>query len=99
MSQASPDSFTYFLFVYFVLNLLTIAVFGWDKLCAMMGRPRIRQRTLFILMATGGSLGGWIAMELFHHKTQKAKFRMVTIAIMLIQFAAVWGSNAYTAHH
>ncbi|MBV9542983.1 MAG: DUF1294 domain-containing protein, partial [Chloroflexi bacterium] len=56
VSQASPDSFTYFLFVYFVLNLLTIAVFGWDKLCAMMGRPRIRQRTLFILMATGGSL-------------------------------------------
>ena len=58
-----------------VLNLVTFAVFGWDKLCARAGRRRVSEHALLTLMAVGGSPGGWAAMLLFRHKTQKASFR------------------------
>ena len=58
-----------------VLNLVTFAVFGWDKLCARAGQRRVSEHALLTLMAVGGSPGGWAAMLLFRHKTQKASFR------------------------
>ena len=72
-----------------VLNLATFAVFGWDKLCARAGRRRVSEHALLTLMAVGGSPGGWAAMLLFHHKTQKASFRTPAIVITLLQAAAL----------
>ena len=43
-------------------------------------------------MAVGGSPGGWAAMLLFHHKTQKASFRTPAIVITLLQAAALPGA-------
>jgi uncharacterized membrane protein YsdA (DUF1294 family) len=71
------------------LNLVTFAVFGWDKFCATHGRRRISERALLTLMAVGGSPGGWAAMAVFHHKTQKASFRWPAIVIVLVQGAAL----------
>ena len=72
-----------------VLNLVTFAVFGWDKLCARNGRRRVSERALLTLMVVGGSPGGWAAMLLFHHKTQKASFRTLAIVITVLQAAAL----------
>jgi uncharacterized membrane protein YsdA (DUF1294 family) len=71
------------------LNLVTFAVFGWDKFCATHGRRRISERALLTLMAVGGSPGGWVAMLVFHHKTQKASFRWPAIVIVLLQIVAL----------
>jgi uncharacterized membrane protein YsdA (DUF1294 family) len=71
------------------LSLLTFVTFGWDNFCAMRGRRRISERTLLSLMAIGGSPGGWVAMLLFHHKTQKASFRTAALIIVVLQVVAL----------
>jgi uncharacterized membrane protein YsdA (DUF1294 family) len=80
-----------------VLNVLTFALFGWDKACAVGNRRRVPERTLLTFMAVGGSPGGWLAMLIFHHKTSKTSFRSIAIAIALLQiiaiFAIVWLTN------
>jgi len=81
------------------LSLLTFAVFGWDKFCAAHGRRRVPERTLLTLMAVGGSPGGWAAMLLFHHKTQKASFRTPAIIIVVLQAVAVVAIWAWLAAH
>ncbi|MBV9174023.1 MAG: DUF1294 domain-containing protein [Chloroflexi bacterium] len=91
--------FTYIFFIYFGLNLVTMAVFGWDKVAATVGRSRVRERTLFALIAVGGSLGGCIGMELFRHQTQKTKFLLMLVVIIVIQLAAIWCIQAVLATH
>ncbi len=41
------------------------------------------------LAALGGSVGAWLAMQLFRHKTQKKKFRYGVPALFVLQVAAV----------
>ena len=84
-----PLSGTILVVAVVAVNLVTFAAFGWDKFCATSGRRRVAERTLLSLMVIGGSPAGWIAMLLFHHKTQKASFRSAAIAIVLIQVAAL----------
>ena len=45
-----------------------------DKLNAIRGRRRIRESTLMIFSALGGSAVMYLSMNAFHHKTQKNKF-------------------------
>ena len=66
------------------LNLLALAVTGWDKLAAKKHWRRVPEKTLFLLAALGGSVGVWCAMQLFRHKTKHKSF---TIGVPLI-FAA-----------
>ena len=63
--------------IYYLLavNVLTFIVYGVDKWKACRGRWRVPEATLMGLAALGGSVGAWLAMQLFRHKTQKKKFR------------------------
>lgn len=51
-----------------VLRLLM--AMGIDKLKARAGKWRIPERTLFLLAAMGGALGGMLGMLAFRHKTK-----------------------------
>ena len=77
--------------IYYLLavNVLTFVVFGVDKWKARMGRWRVPEATLLGLAALGGSVGAWLAMHLFHHKTQKKKFRYGVPALFVLQVVAV----------
>lgn len=55
-----------------------------DKQFAIHHRWRIPEATLLAVAAIGGSVGTWIGMQLFRHKTKKPLF---TIGVPLI-FAA-----------
>lgn len=74
------------------LNLMTLAVYGWDKSAARAGRPRIRERTMLLLAFLGGSIGALIACRIFRHKTHKQPFRSRLLGIFGLQIAgvAVW---------
>ena len=72
-----------------VVNVLTFIVYGVDKGKARRGRWRVPEATLLGLAALGGSVGAWLAMQLFRHKTQKKKFRYGVPAIFVLQLAAV----------
>ena len=72
-----------------VVNVLTFVVYGIDKWKARRGRWRVPEATLLVLAGAGGSVGAWVAMQLFRHKTQKKKFRYGVPAIFVLQLAGV----------
>lgn len=70
------------------MNLLGFALMFADKRRAKRGRWRIRERTLFLVAAFGGSLGSLLGMWLFHHKTKHWYFVWGMPLILLLQLAA-----------
>ena len=72
-----------------VVNVLTFVVYGIDKRKARRGRWRVPEATLLVLAAAGGSVGAWVAMQLFRHKTQKKKFRYGVPVLFVLQLAVV----------
>ncbi len=68
-----------------VMNLLTFLVFGIDKLAAKMQKWRVPEKTLLGLAVLGGSVGAFIGMRCFRHKTRKAKFSIGVPVIMFLQ--------------
>ena len=77
------------LLLYYLLatNLLTFGIYGIDKHKARHNHWRVREASLLLLAALGGSIGALMAMHLFHHKTQHKKFRYGVPAILIIQLA------------
>ena len=71
------------------INVLTFIVYGVDKWKARRGRWRVPEASLLGLTALGGSVGAWLAMQLFRHKTQKKKFRYGVPAILVLQLVAL----------
>ena len=72
-----------------IINVIAIAVYGWDKLCAIQHRWRVPEKMLLAIAVIGGSLGALFAMSLFHHKTLHLKFKYGVPVIMLLQAALV----------
>lgn len=88
------------LLLYYLLavNLLTFATYGIDKYKARHARWRVREASLLLLAALGGSIGALLGMHLFRHKTQHKKFRYGVPLILLVQAAvAVFCYYRYTS--
>lgn len=75
-----------FLIAYIVIiNLAGLILMGIDKLKARRRRWRIPERTLFIVALLFGSIGIFVGMHIFHHKTKKPRFYAGIPAIMTAQ--------------
>ncbi len=74
---------TWLLAYLILINLYTWMMYGIDKWKALNGRWRIPEKVLLVIAAAGGSLGGLIAMKLFHHKTRKKRFS-IGVPLMLV---------------
>ncbi len=70
------------------ISVVSIIVTTADKIKAIKNRRRIRERTLLILSALGGSVAMLITMLLIRHKTRHLKF-MVGIPVIILAQAAV----------
>lgn len=78
-----------------VINVLAFCLFGQDKRKARRGTRRIRENTLLLSAALGGSLGALAGMRVFHHKTRHPKFTITVPILLVLQVAlAVWGRTA-----
>ncbi len=65
-----------FLMAYYsCANLITFALYGWDKAAARAQESRISEKTLHSWAFVGGALGALYAQSFFRHKTQKAFFK------------------------
>ena len=74
----------FILAIYLILiNLIAVIVTIYDKLCAVKRRWRVKESTLLILSALGGSISMYITMLLIRHKTRHKKF-MLGIPLILI---------------
>ena len=71
-----------------VVNAVAFIVYGIDKYRARNGKWRIPEATLLMLAVVGGSVGAWLGMKGWHHKTRHRKFRYGVPAILLLQIVA-----------
>ena len=73
------------------INTVTFLLYGIDKWKAKRSRWRIPESVLLGLAAVGGSIGAWLGMRVWHHKTQHKKFRYGVPAILVAQIVLlVW---------
>lgn len=72
---------------FLVLNALTFIVYGIDKWKARHGKWRIPEATLLLLAVAGGSVGAWLGMKAWHHKTKHKKFKFGVPLIFILQVA------------
>ena len=77
------------LYYLIVINVVTLIVYGIDKVKAMKGKWRISEATLLILAAIGGSIGALLGMKVWHHKTMHKKFKYGLPLILLAQIALI----------
>ena len=71
-----------------IINIVTFALCAIDKKRAGEHRWRVRERTLFLLAAAGGSMGLILGMNLLHHKTKHNSFTWGAPLILLLQLIA-----------
>ena len=76
------------------MNLIAFALMGIDKRRARRGEWRVSERTLFLVTACFGGLGGVLGMKLFHHKTKHWYFRLFFPVLLVIQIALL-AAGAY----
>ena len=69
------------------INVVAFIMYGIDKYKAMKAKWRIPEATLLLLAVLGGSIGAWMGMKVWHHKTIHKKFKYGIPAILLIQIA------------
>ena len=83
-----------------VINVVTFFMYGIDKWRSTSGRLlptgrkkakkskwRIRETALLGLAVLGGSIGAWLGMKVWHHKTLHKKFRYGVPVILIAQIA------------
>ena len=72
-----------------VINVATFLTYGIDKWMAKKSLWRIREASLLGLAVLGGSIGAWLGMKVWHHKTMHKKFKYGIPLILVVQIVIV----------
>ena len=85
-----------------VINVVTFFMYGIDKWKAKKSKWRIRETALLGFAVLGGSIGAWLGMKVWHHKTQHKggnrdidnivggyQFKYGVPAIIIVQLALI----------
>ena len=77
---------TLIILIYLItINVVTFFLYGMDKWKAKRSKWRIPEATLLGLAVIGGSIGAWLGMKAWHHKTMHKKFKYGIPIIIIIQ--------------
>lgn len=79
----------------FAWNIVTLLVYGFDKMRARKGGKRIRERLLLLNAYLLGGIGAAFGMILFNHKTSKMKFRLLVPLAVIINVAVIFAARRY----
>lgn len=72
-----------------IINVVTFFLYGIDKYKAKRSKWRIPEATLLGLAFIGGSIGAWMGMKVWHHKTMHKKFKYGIPAIIILQLLVI----------
>lgn len=67
------------------INLISFIIYGIDKFKAKKGKWRIPEATLLLFAIMGGSIGAWLGIKVWHHKTMHKKFKYGIPIILALQ--------------
>ena len=73
-----------------IINIVTFIVYGIDKYKAKKGKWRIPENSLIGLAIIGGSIGAYLGMRVWHHKTMHLKFKYGIPLIIVIQLVIAY---------
>ena len=73
-----------------ILNVITFLIYAIDKWKAKKNRWRIPESILLLLAVLGGSIGAWLGMKIWHHKTMHKKFKYGIPLILVLQIGALF---------
>lgn len=90
--------------VIFAINVISFALFFWDKFRARHGKWRVKESTLLLSAALGGTIGVRLAQKYLRHKTHKQPFTsyinwIIRLQILLLVASAIYLTvpfNAFT---
>jgi len=68
-----------------LLNIYSFYLMGADKKRAINGSRRVPEKTFFSLAFLGGSIGVFIGMNLFRHKTLHRSFSVGMPVIIVVK--------------
>lgn len=71
------------------INVVTFFLYGIDKWKAQHSMWRIPEATLLGFAVIGGSIGAYLGMRVWHHKTMHKKFQIGIPLIILAQIALI----------
>jgi len=71
------------------ISLTTFGYYGYDKARARTGGSRVPEVVLHGLALAGGTVGAWLGMNAFRHKTIKGPFRILFWTIAIMQLGVV----------
>ena len=84
------QTFLHIVLIYLVvINVVTFFMYGIDKWKAKKSRSRISEATLLMMAIIGGSIGAWLGMKVWHHKTLHKKFKYGVPLILITQLALI----------
>lgn len=75
-----------FIIYYSIINVATFFAFAIDKTKARRGSFRISERMLLGMSLCGGSIGGIMGMQIFHHKTKHLHFNVGIPAMIVLHY-------------
>lgn len=71
------------------INVVAFFLYGIDKWKAKRSKWRISEATLLGLAVIGGSVGAWLGMKVWHHKTMHKKFKYGIPLILVAQIVII----------
>ncbi len=77
----------YSMYYLFAINIVSFFLYGIDKYKAKKNKWRISEATLLMIAVIGGSIGAWVGMRIWHHKTMPKKFKYGIPVIIIFQVA------------
>jgi len=84
----SPNAYLVLAVWLVCISLITFVYYGYDKFQAVHAGRRVPEIVLHLFAVVGGSLGAYLGMRAFRHKTIKGGFRIVFWLIVFVQLAA-----------
>ncbi|MGL4427460.1 MAG: DUF1294 domain-containing protein [Silvania sp.] len=79
-------------------SVLTLLIYGADKMAARKAWRRVPESTLLVFGLLGGWPGAIIGQQLFRHKTQKQPFKtrfMLSVILNVVILLAAWRYGVY----
>jgi uncharacterized membrane protein YsdA (DUF1294 family) len=69
----------------FIINIISFSVMYYDKKRSIRHKWRVPESRLFLFACILGSLGMWVGMYIFKHKTKHRRFVFGVPIILIIQ--------------